>query len=175
MFFKKNVSLKSVSSTTATVRSDDSYKDDDFLTDEDDDNDSVFGSIRTISKTVHDNEKNHKFFDQFDLVLEKRKDDFYEIPTKYNKHSYLDLNHLSIGEQLRLRWLHKTKWSNAIRCGIVIFCLLWFAINGCTILKDYLRRESLVFLEYNRPENTRPPGITICTHCVLCKYVFFLV
>lgn len=166
-----NESLNSASSTTASFisRFSNDYPHNGQDTDDNDEDDSVFSdndSLNTISSIVYMKDKSNE---------KQRHETVYSVdeeewaPTGYTKHSALAVSELSFKQQVNLRWKHTKKWSNMIRCGMIIFCLGWFVFNSVTILLDYWRHDSMIFLQYKRPDKTVPPGITICTHCVLCK------
>lgn len=59
--------------------------------------------------------------------------------------------------------------SDGIRLATVLFCLGWFIFNSYTILQEYTDHETIVYLDYQKPNISKPPAITICTHCVMCS------
>lgn len=76
---------------------------------------------------------------------------------------------LSFQNRLRLVLLHYFRSDQIIRYGFIFGCFIWFAFNFITILINYLNFDTNVYVEYENPWQTRPPGITLCTHCIYCN------
>lgn len=76
---------------------------------------------------------------------------------------------LSFQHRLRLVLLHYFRSDQIIRYGFIFGCIILFAINSITILINYLKFDTNVYVEYENPWQTRPPGITLCTHCIYCN------
>ena len=87
----------------------------------------------------------------------------------YTRHSYLDLRQLSFRDRFHLARLHYVTLPNGIRLLAVLFCFCMFAYVARTTFEEFIHRGTIVHLEYQSPNTSMPPAITICTHCVLCK------
>ena len=88
-------------------------------------------------------------------------------PRGYTRHSNLEVRPLSWKERFSLARIHYLTIPNVVRCGIVLFCLCWFAFMAKTTLIEFNAHETIAFLEFQSPNTTKPPAITICTHAVL--------
>lgn len=62
--------------------------------------------------------------------------------------------------------------SNIVYFLVILACLLWCSFNIYSVLHEYLNHNTIVFLEFYSPKETRPPAISICTQCILCSYVY---
>ncbi|KAI2805275.1 hypothetical protein BLOT_004269 [Blomia tropicalis] len=112
-------------------------------------------SIYTISNSY--NEKNIK-------------DDIETVQLKiYTKHTNLDTLPLTFFERIHLARIHYFTIINCVRLFFVVFCFVWFVFSSTKILKDYSAFDTDVFVEYQNPDRTHPPAVTICTHCLLCS------
>ena len=95
---------------------------------------------------------------------------FNSNPGNIAKHSNLDtLQGLKLSDQFRLAIIRYLNISNGIRLALLLFCLGYFLYNAFTIYKEYSNFDTIIYLEYRQPNNTYPPAITVCTHCLLCK------
>lgn len=95
---------------------------------------------------------------------------FNSNPGNIAKHSNLDtLQGLKLSDQFRLAIIRYLNISNGIRLALLLFCLGYFLYNAFTIYKEYSNFDTIIYLEYRQPNNTYPPAITVCTHCLLCN------
>jgi len=93
----------------------------------------------------------------------------YWGPVCYIKHRNLDVKPLTFIERFRLARIHYFSVANAIRLTLILFFLWWFLYNAATILSDFEEHNNMIYLDFMPPNKSRPPAITICTHCVLCS------
>ena len=71
----------------------------------------------------------------------------------------------------KLHWtpLQYVTYRNALRWVIILFCLYWFIVNSRIILREFNDHDTLVFLDYQPPNVSKPPAVTVCSHCILCS------
>lgn len=67
------------------------------------------------------------------------------------------------------RTLPKLTVTNIFHLFVVFILLIWFLYNSLYVIKQYLRFETVVYIEYKDPEWTNIPSITLCTHCIYCR------
>src|SRR5699024_4552426 len=53
---------------------------------------------------------------------------------------------------------------------LMLFFFWWFIFNLSKIWADFNGKETIVYMEYQMSTKSLPPGITVCTHCLLCAF-----
>ena len=88
---------------------------------------------------------------------------------KYTRHNNLDISPLTPRQWLHLARLRYLNMANLIRLTTTVFCLSWCLFTWQKVIGEFREHETIVFVEYQQPGISNPPGITVCTHCVLCS------
>ena len=85
------------------------------------------------------------------------------------RHCNLDTRPLTFRQRFLLTRKHYVTIPNCIRLATVAVCIAFFVYFAQKILNQFTKHETFIFLEYTNPVWTKPPGITICSHSLLCS------
>ena len=91
-----------------------------------------------------------------------------QTATTVNESFDSSLSH-TLTERLRYARRRYAKLGVGIRLVTIAICFIWFLVNSIIIWDEYVQNDTKIFLEYQTPNTSYPPAITICTHCILCE------
>lgn len=97
--------------------------------------------------------------------------DKVECRTNSSRRQDTEQEQLSAKEREQQAQLQYVTIANGIRFIILLICVAWCLFTSCIIIAEYWNYDTIVYLDYPQPSISKPPAITICTHCVLCSYV----
>lgn len=102
-----------------------------------------------------------------DLSNEKVADDKMK-PATLMHHSNLEVGHLTVRQQTRLACIYYANWRHLLRGVIILGAIAWFGFNAFMVIEDFLSSQTVVYLEYQKPDVTMPPAVSICVVCRSC-------
>lgn len=105
----------------------------------------------------------------FSSTLSTAKKSSSRHPSCYPRHTNLDslMRPLTWTERFNLSRLRYVTIANILRSISVTFCIFWFLFVASLTVQDYLHHDTIVYLNYQTPNTSSPPAITICSHNIL--------
>lgn len=92
-------------------------------------------------------------------------------PSCFPRHTNLDLlmRPPTWTERLNLARLRYVTFANILRSISITFCIFWFIFVATLTFQDYLHHDTIVYLNFQSPNTSLPPAITICSHNILSE------
>lgn len=83
-------------------------------------------------------------------------------------HSNLEVSQLTARQQTRLACIYYCNWRFIIRGLVLMAALAWFIFNVYKVFADFISSDTVVYLEYQKPDLTLPPAVSVCVACQSC-------